>query len=44
MAEMTEERAQIIVLKRKLRDMKEERDRYLRKYVELLEERSSSHK
>ena len=37
MAEMTEERAQIIELKRKLRDMKEERDRYLRLYLELLE-------
>ena len=44
MAEMTEERAQIIDLKRRLRDVKAERDRYLRKYVELLEERASSHK
>ena len=42
MAEMTEERAQIIDLKRRLRDVKAERDRYLRKYVELLEERSST--
>ena len=42
MAEMTKERAEIIDLKRKLRAMKEERDRYLHKYVELLEERSSA--
>lgn len=39
---MTEERVEIIELKRKLRDMKVERDRYLHKYVELLEERSSA--
>ena len=37
MDEMTEERAQIIDLKRRLRDMKEERDRYLSSYVQLLE-------
>ena len=42
--EMTKERAEIIDLKRRLRDMKEERDRYLSKYIKLLEERSSSHK
>ncbi len=44
MAEMTKERAEIIDLKRRLRDMKAERDRYLHKYVELMEERASSHK
>ena len=44
MAEMTEERAQIIDLKRKLRDTKAERDRYQRQYMQLLEERSSAHK
>lgn len=44
MAEMTEERAQIIDLKRRLRDMKAERDRYQRQYIKLLEERASSHK
>ena len=44
MAEMTMERAEIIELKRKLRDMKAERDRYLRQYIKLLEERSSAHK
>ena len=37
MAEMTEERAEIIDLKRKLRAMKEERDRYLSLYMKLLE-------
>ena len=42
--EMTEERAQIIELKRKLRDMKAERDRYRSSYIKLLEERSSAHK
>ena len=41
MAEMTKERAEIIDLKRRLRDMKEERDRYLSKYIKLLESRSS---
>ena len=44
MAEMTEERAQILELKRKLRDMRAERDRYQRQYIKLLEERSSAHK
>ena len=44
MAEMTEERAQIIDLKRRLRDMKAERDRYLSSYIKLLEERASSGK
>ena len=44
MTEMTEECAEIIDLKRKLRDLKAERDRYLRKYVELLEGRSSGNK
>ena len=44
MTEMTEERAQIIDLKRRLRDMKTERDRYQRLYLELLEGRASSHK
>ena len=42
--EMTEERAQIIDLKRRLRDMKAERDRYQRQYIKLLEERASSGK
>ena len=37
--EMTAERAEIIDLKRRLRDMKAERDRYLRLYLELLESR-----
>ena len=42
MAEMTKERAEIIELKRKLRDMKVERDRYLRLYLELLEARANN--
>ena len=42
MEEMTEERAQIIDLKRRLRTVTAERDRYLSSYVQLLEERSSS--
>ena len=42
MTDMTKERAEIIDLKRKLRDMKIERDLYLHKYVELLESRSST--
>ena len=42
--EMTVERAEIIDLKRRLRDMKAERDRYQRQYIKLLEERASSHK
>ena len=42
MTEMTEERAQIIVLKRKLRDMKAERDRYQRQYLDLLEARPTT--
>ena len=44
MAEMTKERAEIIELKRQLRDMKAERDRYQRQYIKLLEERSTPHK
>ena len=40
----SEERAQIIDLKRRLRDMKAERDRYLSSYIKLLEERASSGK
>ena len=44
MAEMTKERVEIIDLKRRLRDMKAERDRYQRQYIKLLEERASSHK
>ena len=44
MAEMTKERVEIIELKRRLRDMKAERDRYQRQYIKLLEERASSHK
>ena len=44
MAEMTKERVEIIDLKRRLRDMKAERDRYQRQYIKLLEERSSAHK
>jgi len=40
MPEMTKERAEIIDLKRKLRDVKDERDRYRRLYLELLEGRS----
>ena len=42
--EMTEERAEILDLKRRLRDMKAERDRYQRQYIKLLEERASTHK
>lgn len=42
MTDMTKERAEIIDLKRRLRDVTAERDRYLRSYVELLESRSSS--
>ena len=42
--EMTKERAEIIELKRRLRDMKVERDRYRSSYIKLLEERASSHK
>lgn len=44
MEEMTEERAQIIDLKRRLRTVTAERDRYLSSYVQLLEERSSGNK
>ena len=44
MDEMTEERAQIIDLKRKLRDTRKELESYRARYIELLEERASSGK
>ena len=39
--EMTEERAEIIELKRKLRAMKEERDRYQKLYLDIVYKRTS---